>query len=193
MSDISLSCKCGTLSGVLRDVSPKVGSRVVCYCKDCQAGAHALGAEFVLNDRGGTDIFQSIPSVIDIQQGQEHLACLRLSPKGLMRWYAGCCDTPLFNTLATPKLTFSGIVTANLSGETEALGPVIAVNKGECATPGDAIRSFGFLNAGWQIIKRNLAAKLRGDRKTPFFTDDGAPVVSPRVLTLDERKAATPE
>lgn len=193
MADLPFQCNCGTLSGVLHDVSPKVGSRVVCYCKDCQAAAHALGADFVLNERGGTDIFQTVPSLIDIQKGQEHLACLRLSPKGLLRWYAGCCDTPLFNTLPSPKLTFSGIVTANLSGGTEALGPEIAVNKGDCAKPGDAIRSFGFLTAGWQIIKRNFAAKLRRDRKTPFFDATGQPVVAPRVLTLEERKAATPD
>lgn len=193
MSDLKFSCKCGTLSGVLHDVSPKAGSRVVCYCKDCQAGAHALKADHVLNSRAGTDIFQTVPSLVDIQTGKEHLACMRLSPKGLMRWYAGCCDTPLFNTLSSPGLTFVGIATSNLQGNKDALGPVIAVNKGECATPGDPIKSYGFLSAGWQIMKRNLSAKLRRDKATPFFDASGHPVVTPRVLTLEERKAATPD
>ncbi len=163
----------------------------MCYCKDCQAGARALGADFALNDRGGTEIFQTVPSHIDITQGQDHLACLRLSPNGLMRWYAACCDTPMFNTLATPKLVFSGVATANLRGDLNDLGPVIAVNKGECATPGAEIKNYGYLRAGWNIMKRNLAAKLRGDCKTPFFDDTGGPVVTPRVLSLEERKAAT--
>ena len=178
---------------MLHDVSTKTGSRVVCYCKDCQAAAHALGAEFVLNDRGGSDIFQTIPSLIDIQKGQEHLACMRLSPKGLMRWYADCCDTPMFNCLSSTKLVFAGVPTASLSGDTSALGPIVAVNKGECAAPGPEIKSYGFLRAAWHIMKRNLVAKLRGDRKTPFFDDAGNPVVTPRVLSLEERKAATPD
>lgn len=178
---------------MLRDVSSKSGSRVVCYCKDCQAGAHVLGADHVMNERGGTDIFQTVPSHIEITQGQDHLACLRLSPKGLMRWYADCCDTPMFNTLPTPKLVFAGVVNANLQGETAALGPVVAVNKGDCAAPGEPIKDRGFWNAGWQIMKRNLAAKLRRDRKTAFFDASGQSVVSPRVLTLEERQAATPK
>lgn len=193
MAELPFSCMCGTLSGVLHDVAPKTGTRVVCYCKDCQAGAHALGADFVLDDRGGTDIFQTLPSHVDIQQGRDHLACLRLSPKGLMRWYADCCNTPLFNTLSTPGLSFVGIATANLTGDTEALGPVVAVNKGDCAAPGEAIASYGYMAAGWQILKRNLKAKLRRDRRTPFFDSAGAPVVVPRILTLEERRAATPD
>ena len=186
------SCKCGTLSGVLHDVTPRTGSRVVCYCRDCQAAAHALGAEFALNDRGGTDIFQTLPSHIDIRHGQDHLACLRLSPKGLMRWYADCCDTPLFNALPSPTFRFVGVSTAILAGDGAPLGPVIAVNKGDCATPGPEIASHGYMSAGWQILKRHLKAKLRRDRKTPFFDTSGAPVVSPRILTREERKAATP-
>lgn len=193
MADIPFSCKCGTLSGVLRDASTKTGSRVACYCKDCQAGAHALGARDVLNERGGTDIFQTIPSLIDIQKGQDHLACMRLSPKGLMRWYADCCNTPMFNCLSSTRLSFAGVATANLSGDTSALGPVVAVKKGDCASPGEVIRSYGFLRAASHIMKRNLAAKLRRDRKTPFFDHTGNPVVTPRILSLEERKAATPD
>jgi hypothetical protein len=43
-----------------------------------------------------------------------HLRLMRLSEKGLLRWYAGCCDTPLFNTMATPKVPFVGVLTDRL-------------------------------------------------------------------------------
>jgi len=39
------------------------------------------------------------PAQVSIHEGSEQIRCLRLSPKGLFRWYAGCCNTPLGNTL----------------------------------------------------------------------------------------------
>ena len=42
-------------------------------------------------------------------QGQHRIVGLRLTPKGLFRWYASCCNTPVGNTL-TPAIPFVGIV-----------------------------------------------------------------------------------
>lgn len=196
MTDVVVSCKCGTLKGVLHDCSTKTGSHVLCYCKDCQAGARFLDATHILDEFGGTDIFQTVPSHVEITQGQENLACFRLSPKGLMRWYATCCNTPMFNTLGSPKLSFVGLATAVIEGDEykSLIGPVIAVNSAENAqgASGD-LKSFGFKSAGFHILKRHIGAKLRRNRSNPFFDGAGNPVVIPRILTLEERKAATPD
>ena len=196
MADVVVSCKCGTLKGVLHDCSTKTGSHVLCYCKDCQAGAHHLNATHVLDEFGGTDIFQTVPSQVEITQGQDKLACFRLSPKGLVRWYAACCNTPMFNTLDSPKLCFVGIATAVIEGEEykPLIGPLIAVNSAENAHGApDDFKSYGYMKAGLHILKRNFAAKLRGNRTSLFFDGDGSPIVTPRILTLEERKAATPD
>src|SRR5690349_22143392 len=97
-----LQCECGKIKGVLND--PRSANHVVCYCNDCQAFAHVLGkAEQVLDQHGGSEIFQVLPKNLTFTQGIESLASLRLTDKGLIRWYASCCRTPIGNTLATPK------------------------------------------------------------------------------------------
>jgi len=58
-----------------------------------------LRAEAALMPDAGVALYQTRPDCVHIDDGAEHLACLRLSPKGLLRWYASCCDTPLANTL----------------------------------------------------------------------------------------------
>ena len=84
-------------------------NRVICYCDDCQAFAHQLGRADLLDSNGGTDIVQVAPASPHIRQGQDKIAALRLSPKGLYRWHARCCNTPVGNTLsAVPSLRRAG-------------------------------------------------------------------------------------
>jgi len=42
-----------------------------------------------------TDNIPMPRSRLQIQQGLEQIRCLRLSEKGLYRWYAGCGNTPI--------------------------------------------------------------------------------------------------
>ena len=191
-----MACRCGQFHARLTDVGPREGAHLMCYCKDCQAAARHLGAEETLKPRGASDIYHTTPSHLSIEAGAEHLSCLRLSPKGLLRWYAGCCNTPMFNTLSGPKLAFVGVLTPTFQEEhaAEAIGPVIAVVNTSGALPGPGtLKDRGFFKAGWQVIYRHLREKLRGTaRDNLLFDENGAPIVTPRVLSLDERKAATP-
>jgi hypothetical protein len=93
----------------VRDASPEAVNRMVCYCDDCQAYAHRLGRADLLDAQGGTDVVQIAPASLLFEAGEEHIAGLRLSPKGLYRWYATCCNTPLGNTVG-PAFPFVGIV-----------------------------------------------------------------------------------
>ncbi|MEP2533403.1 DUF6151 family protein [Shimia sp.] len=194
---LDLKCRCGSFRAEIKDASPETGSHLVCYCKDCQAFARFLKAEELLKPRGGTGLFQTVPSRVQILQGKEHLACLRLSPKGPLRWYASCCDTPVCNTLSSRKLAFAGFMTPNFEGDNvaETVGPVVAVvhTQGAGVGPGD-LQNRGFLKVSWQILRRHFGELLSGRlSKTPFFDADGQPTAAPRMLTLEERKAATPE
>jgi len=80
-------------------------NRMVCYCDDCQAYAHQIGRADLLNHRGGSDSIQIAPAALRFTKGQDQIEGLRLTPKGLYRWYAKCCNTPLGNTRA-PALPF---------------------------------------------------------------------------------------
>lgn len=109
-TDVELQCRCGKIHGWLRDASPSTVNRVICYCNDCQAFLHHLGRAELLDEHGGSDIVQVAPATVSFDRGSELATAVRLTPKGIYRWYASCCKTPLGNTL-TPQVPFIGIVT----------------------------------------------------------------------------------
>lgn len=110
MADLPLRCACGKLKGTVA-LSADSGVHVVCYCKDCQAFARFLGRTDITDQWGGTDIFQMAPSRVRITEGADAIRCVRLSEKGMHRWYCGECKTPIGNTLG-PKLPFVGLISA---------------------------------------------------------------------------------
>lgn len=198
-SSVSLRCRCGQLRGTAQGVSADTGNRLVCYCDDCQAYARYLGSEGIVDRHGGTDVFQMTPSQMRLGAGAEHLCCVCLSQKGLMRWYAGCCRTPVANTLASPRVPFVGVVhtfmdhAADGRSRDEVLGTPIAFIHGRFAVGGAPPHVHA--SAPPSLLVRSarllLAAWVRGKaRPSPFFDPrSGAPVVPPRVLTAAEREA----
>ena len=67
---INLSCTCGTVKGKLKVVD---GSflRIHCLCCDCQSFASYLGnEENILDEHGGTELFQTYPAYMEITEGQ---------------------------------------------------------------------------------------------------------------------------
>lgn len=85
-----LSCMCGKVKGAVAVSAPT--NHVVCYCRDCQAFARFLGQEAILDRHGGTEIVQTNASKVTLSEGMEHLAAIRLTNKGLLRYYAGGCN-----------------------------------------------------------------------------------------------------
>jgi len=84
-----------------------------------------------------------------------------------LRWYAGCCDTPLLNTMATPKLPVVGVLTDRLEA-TEPLGALIAAGFVEGAD-GKARHVHGGRVVG-RVLRRTVAARLSGHWKdAPLF------------------------
>jgi hypothetical protein len=186
-----VECRCGIVKGLLGDTRDAI--RVICYCRDCQAFAHFLGRwDEILDERGGSDIVQVLPKSLTFTQGGQSLACMRLTPKGLLRWYASCCRTPIGNTLATPKFSFVGLLHSCLevanSSVNESFGPVTAwVNtKGAKGNPKPTSKGQG--RTIRRFIRTTLRARINGDyRLTPFFREDtGAPIAVPQVLADDE-------
>jgi hypothetical protein len=192
MTDLRLQCSCGKVAGVARNVSATSGTRLVCYCDDCQAFARYLDREdTVLDQHGGTDIFQLTPSQVEITQGSEQLRSLRLSEKGMFRWYTECCKTPIANT-ASAGLPFVGMIHSfmdagayNSDARTAALGPVRSHVQTRFATalPADMGHPGFPLGLIFRSIRKILIAKLRGrGRPSPFFDAGGAPVATPIIL-----------
>jgi hypothetical protein len=191
--DHPLQCRCGTLKGYVSQ--PGSVNRAICYCRDCQAFAHFLGRpNEILDSKGGSDIVQTTPARVTLTQGVEMLACMRLTPNGLMRWYARCCNTPIGNTVANFKVSFVGLVHSCLDNGGQSLddsfGPVrMSVNtkaaKGE--VPSSSLAAMGGI---LRILGMLLRARLNGTyKRTVFFSPrTGAPVATPKVLSGEERE-----
>jgi hypothetical protein len=189
-----LQCRCGQVKGFV-EISG-VENHCLCYCKDCQAYAHFLGdASSILDEWGGSEIVQTAPARIEFTQGLGQLACMRLTGKGLLRWYARCCKTPIANTPANYKVSFAGVVHCCLAGGREAVGksfgPIsLCINTKSASAPNPPPQE-GMFKGVMKILGALAAARLGGRyRNSPFFSaDEGKPVAVPRVLSAEERAA----
>lgn len=122
--DLSFSCACGVVTGTLVKAGPSVGDYVVCHCTDCQAFATRLGAaERILDRHAGTALYQGRCATMRLSTGRDQLACLHLTEKPTLRWYARCCDTPMFNTYKNGRIPYITTVVANC--DRDQRGPVL--------------------------------------------------------------------
>jgi hypothetical protein len=188
-----LRCRCGALQGQVTH-NPRA-QRGVCYCKDCQAFAHFLGNPDEILDRfGGTEVLATQPRFVMFTVGLEYLACMSLSPKGTLRWYASCCNTPIGNNVRDIRTAHIGLIHNCVEDSARSLeamyGPIrMHVNrKSALGTPPSAPVSTFF--AILHFVRSLIGARLSGSyRQNPFFqADHVTPLVAPRVLTLKERQ-----
>lgn len=195
-SDLSLRCRCGHLRGIAVGVSSSTGFRFVCYCKDCRAFAHFLGRADVIDPAGGTDIVQMPPARVKLSAGTDAMRCLRLSNK-VLRWYAGCCQTPIANTAAGPDFPVVGMIHSFMKPEADdrpldaILGPPLCRIYERSATaplppnapPPPTLAIFvrrASMILGWWA--RGLG------RPTPFFdVSTKSPLAAPYLVTSSER------
>jgi hypothetical protein len=188
-----LQCRCGTIKGWVSDTHS--ANRVVCYCRDCQAFARFLGQEGeTLDAQGGSEVVQILPKNVTFTQGTDALACMRLTNKGMVRWYAGCCKTPIGNTLENYKISFIGLLHNCLETPERSLqdsfGAIrtYAYPQGAIGDPKPTPAGMG-ATIRW-FVKTILKARLNGDyKRTPFFRD-GKPIAIPRVISSAERESA---
>jgi hypothetical protein len=189
---MQLRCRCGAVRGEME--TGRAYARATCYCKDCRAFARFLGQPGVLDASGGTDVVPAAPSAVRFTAGLEHVACMSLSPKGLLRWYASCCRTPLGNTPRDLKLPYAGLVTvcfdASPNAVDAAFGPRdrVVLNTASATAP---VRTtpVAFVLGGLRIFAGIVGAGLRRDRASPFFDAGGRPLREPELISREQRAA----
>jgi hypothetical protein len=190
---VGVRCRCGAVRGIVTGASPQSVNRVVCYCDDCQAYAHQLGRADLLNAKGGSDIVQLAPAALTFTEGQDRIAGLRLTPKGLHRWYASCCNTPVGNTM-NPSVPFVGIPVQSFDAPRvdDVFGAPVGEIFGKCAVgePPPGSTRFSptlFLRAIGKVIGWRLRGKTWPH---PFFAHDTrAPIYPVAVISRDRREA----
>lgn len=169
------TCRCGEFAA---EVETKGGFRAVCYCQSCRDFAARTEATDALDAGGGSDLTQVAPrNVRFLKGGAEKLAWLKLTPKGPVRWYTTCCNTPVASTLGSPALPFVTLQTHRFA-DPEAVGPVAARVFPEAATGPVPGGGGGMAALYLRFAGLVLKAKLTGGGKpNPFFGPDGKPVV----------------
>jgi len=193
-----LRCRCGEVRAVLKNPAPQSINRVICYCDDCQAYAHQLGRADLLDIHGGTDIVQVAPAALTFVKGDDRIAALRLSPKGLYRWHARCCNTPVGNTVG-PSIPFVGLVAQSFTGDRQnpdqLFGRPVGGILGKYAV-GEVPKqvrgvSFGLIVRTLRLI---LSWRLGGKAWPHPFFDQATrqPRYPVTVLTREQREALRP-
>jgi hypothetical protein len=169
------TCRCGVFAA---EADTSGGLRAVCYCNSCRNFAIRTGAEGVLDEAGGSDLFQVAPERMRFLRGAENLSWLRLSSRGPVRWFTTCCNTPVASTLETPAIPFVTLQSHRFANPS-ALGPVKVRVFREAATGrvpddgGGAIKLYA--NFGFRALKSKLSG---GSKRNPFFGSDGKPIAS---------------
>lgn len=188
--DLKFSCRCGTVKGHMKVAAISHGLRLICHCADCRAAERYFAPQGHSPSETGVDLYQTYPDLVQIDQGKEHLALLRLSPRGLMRWHASCCGTPLANTLAKPQLPFVGLCVNTLE-DPAPLGRVKAEGFVPARTPGQPPKHKGGARIVYGVLSRMITARATGRWRTSAFfdTDSGAPRAEPVILSKTERAA----
>jgi hypothetical protein len=194
-TELALRCRCGTVRGVARGVTPSSINHCFCYCDDCQAFAHFLGrADDVLDAHGGTEIVQMSQGNVSFTAGADKVAAITLTPKGLVRWYASCCRTPIGNTMGSSALPFIGVIRAAIDAPQATLGPIRgrgyakSAKGGRAAVPKDGLPELVMVA---RVFAKLIGWRLRGDHKrSPLFdAATGRPLAQAHVLTPSEREA----
>jgi hypothetical protein len=187
-----LQCQCGTLRGHVNHTESVC--RGICYCKDCQAYAHFLGKPGeILDEMGGSDVIATLAQHVTFTQGVEQLTCMSLSEKGMLRWYASCCNTPIGNTARDFKVSHVGLLHNCLPDSPTSLdsafGPVRMKVGMKSAKGSPKSMAVSTTVAILGFMARLIRTRLNGGYKnTPFFDPEtGTPRVSPKVLTPAER------
>lgn len=191
---VEIRCRCGEVTGRVDNAARDTTNRMVCYCDDCQAYAHRLGRADLLDEHGGSDVVQVAPASLSYLRGTDRIAGLRLKPKGLYRWYASCCKTPLGNTLG-PAIPFVGLVVQVFGAPDDVFGPPRGRSFGKFAvgTPPPGSTRLDLRLIG-RAIGKVAGWKLRGATwPHPFFDRATRAAIYPvTVLTHDEREALRP-
>jgi hypothetical protein len=112
-------CLCGGVRGELRH--PERALRGLCYCRDCRAYSNHLGTSARTHDaQGGAEFIATQTRHVHLDAGTQHLACVSLSERGLLRWYATCCTTPIANTLRNRRIPYVSLVHTCLKSDPAA-------------------------------------------------------------------------
>lgn len=145
---------------------------------------------------GGAEFVATRAEHVVFEAGTEHLACLSLSEKGLLRWYAACCSTPIANTTRDWKFSYVGLIHTCLKADAasfERSFPKLQMRVNTSSARQSPQRMLLKTAAALLgFMPRVIASRVSGSyRRTPFFASPaGSPIVEVYVLSEAETERA---
>ena len=175
-SDLPFSCRCGAVKGVIEKAGPREGDFVVCHCTDCQTFANRFDAgDRVMDEQdAGTPLYQSRCARMRIESGVDELRCIHLTEEATLRWYAGCCDTPLFNSYKNGKIPYVTTLVGNCDAEArtrllgEPIGHLFVDDDPACTGP---VRRLSMNTLMRRFFVRMVKDIVSGDRRRSALFD----------------------
>ena len=137
-----------------------------------------------MRDDDGTDLYQGRAARVEVASGKDRLACLHLTDKPTLRWYAECCDTPLFNTYGTARIPYVTVLLANCeSGWRDRMGgPLGHLFLQDATRPTGDAKAVAMPRLLARVVPRLLRDWLSGDRRrlAMFDPDTLRPIATPQ-------------
>ncbi|MBX2993808.1 MAG: hypothetical protein KF681_03280 [Bdellovibrionaceae bacterium] len=193
---MQIRCECGQLRAEIKHFPSEMPGRLACYCDDCQTYLmHIKRTDLFVDGAGGTEIVPIYPCNLSFSSGTERLTCLRLSPQGIFRWSANCCNTPIANV--QPGFPWIGVFARPYVVEDKhrldnTFGPIRSGIMGKFARGqkpegvADKLDFKAFRSTFPFLLKGFLLRKAKG---SPFFHGDGkTPIAEPIVLKKELRE-----
>lgn len=151
----------------------------------------------MLDEFGGSDLYQSRCAKMELHSGRDKLASLHLTDKPTMRWIATCCRTPMFNTYANGRIPYVTTLLGNCREvELDALlgkplGHLFVEDSPK--NPGDVPHLY-MARLMRRFMVRMIKDILSGDRRRSQLFDAKTlePIAAPQRLTPQERAALQP-
>ena len=192
-NQVEMRCRCGEVRR--RSRTRRRGRSIAWFAIAVTARRLRItsAAPTCLTRRAAVTSSRSRPPHSPSCRDSDRIVGLRLTPKGLFRWYANCCNTPLGNTL-TPKIPFVGIIAQAFDNgpqrSDDVFGPPIGAILGKHAIGVPPAGSTGLnLSLMLRAIACVLGWRLRGKAwPHPFFNTSG-PIYPLTVLPHEQREA----
>lgn len=123
---------------------------------------------------------------VRITSGEDRIACISLSGKGILRWYVSCCRTPLGNTPRDGNIAYVGLPASGLAPSPAvdaAFGPAGNTRINVKSARGEVKPTpLLFIVNGLRIFGGIIGAKLRRQPPSLFFDANAKPVRNAEVL-----------
>ena len=171
------------MSGHLPAPALHGATHVICRCRDCVAAVRHLTGE----RRDHVDLLIASPADFSYVSGAQHLKALHLTPRGIHRVYATCCNTPMHSVARPQHLAFASLYTDRLNDPSLA-GPVVAdIHDSRSGT----LKHKGMARIVYGVASRAIAAHLRGTwRQGPFFGSDRSFVLPSELISAADKAKA---